>query len=307
MKILILLPLVFSFQLLAQDLWNLDFGDKNLSNYTVNNQKLSISLGKGENPILNWREKYQQLKNQGQNIENFPFQWQLVDLSNNSVLSESKTIKKLFYGASTTKIIVGSSYLQTVEDPFEDKYFQDLLEMIVISSNTAWRKVQYACGREDMEQGRIEIHSFTQNLGLERTRAFWGTSSTMNDMHGNEINVSEFTSFMRKLYYGEFYGSELIFKIMLTGQKGYDMAKRFLPTSIKIANKGGRYDGQTTNPDTGLNQNPDGTPFLVKVRHQALFLQHQGKDYLMVIFSDLGKEIDLSVMAYGLFQEFINQ
>ena len=75
------------------------------------------------------------------------------------------------------------------------------------------------------------------------------------------------------------------------------MAKRFLPKSVMVANKGGRYDGRTTDPDTGESTNPDGTDFTVSVRHQALFLQHENKDYLMVIFSDLGKEVDLSVMA----------
>ena len=129
----------------------------------------------------------------------------------------------------------------------------------------------------------------------------------MNGLHGNEINVSEFSEFMQKLYRGEFYGSELIFKIMLTGQKGYDMSKRFLPKSVMISNKGGRYDGPTTNPDTGRRTNPDGSKFTVRVRHQALFLKHDNKDYLMVIFSDLGKEIDMSVTAYGLFNEYINQ
>ena len=94
---------------------------------------------------------------------------------------------------------------------------------------------------------------------------------------------------------------------MLSGQKGYDMSKRFLPRSAMVANKGGRYDGATTNPDTGSQTNPDGTPFKVRVRHQALYIKHNSKDYLMVIFSDLGKELDLSVMSYGLFKEFISQ
>jgi len=291
----------------SSDLWNLEYQNKNLGQFTVNNKKLSISYGKGETPTADWRKRYNTLKENGQKIDNYPFQWELIDLSTNQVLSKSKNTEKVFYGASTTKIMVGSAFLQTVDNPFQSTYFQDLLEMIVISSNPAWKKIQYATGGEDMEQGRLEIHLFAKSLGLLRTRAFWGYSSTMNGLHGNEINVVEFNQFMKKLYYGEFYGSELIFKIMLAGQKGYDMAKRFLPKNAMIANKGGRYDGKTTNPDTGRRTNPDGSAFKVKVRHQAFFLKYQEREYLFSIFSDLGEELDLSVMAYGLFEEFINQ
>lgn len=297
--------LLFSLSSKANPIWSLEHGSTSLSNYFVNNKKLSISFGKGELPTDGWRERYRRLKEKGEKIENYPFQWKLVELDSGKTLSQSKTLNKLFYGASTTKIMVGSAFLQTIDDPYSSKYFQDLLNMIVVSSNPAWRTVQYATGGDNMERGRLEVHSFTQNLGLTRTRAFWGYSSTMNGLHGNEINVSEFTEFMQKLYRGEFYGSELIFKIMLAGQKGYDMAKRFLPTNVMIANKGGRYDGPTTNPDTGRRTNPDGSNFTVRVRHQALILRYNQKDYSMVIFSDLGKEIDLSVMAYGLFKEYI--
>ena len=129
----------------------------------------------------------------------------------------------------------------------------------------------------------------------------------MNGLHGNEINVDEFMQFMKMLYRGEFVGSELIFKIMLTGQKGYDMSKRLLPSDVMIANKGGRCDCRTLNPDTQRGTYPDGTPFRVYVRHQSLFLQHDGTDYAMVIFSDLGEEIDLSVTAAGLFYDFIDR
>ena len=307
MRYYTILCILFSSVAFSKDLWTLNYETKNLSKYSVNGKKLSISFGKGDAPSQNWRQRYESLKKRGSEKSNFPFQWALIDLSNEHVLSSSRNTRKLFYGASTTKIMVGSAFLQTVEKPFESDYFQTLLNMIVVSSNPAWRTIQYATGRENMEQGRLEVHAFTRGLGLERTRAFWGYSSTMNGLHGNEVNVHEFTEFMLKLYRGEFFGSELIFKIMLTGQKGYDMSKRFLPKDVMVANKGGRYDGPTTNPDTGRRTNSDGSAFKVRVRHQALFLQYRGKDYLMTIFSDLGKEIDLSVMAYGLFQEFINQ
>lgn len=308
MKIWILIfSALFCHFCFSEELWNLDYQGISLEDFSVNNNKLSISFGKGEEPIEDWKVRYQDLKSKGQKLDHYPFQWQLIDLSNNQVMSQSKNIEKVFYGASTTKIMVGSAFLQIVDNPIRSPYWQDLLDMIVISSNPAWKKIQFATGRDDMEQGRLEVHLFARSLGLERTRAFWGYSTTMNGLHGNEINVIEFNQFMRKLYYGEFYGSELIFKIMLAGQKGYDMSKRFLPKEVKIANKGGRYDGETTNPDTGLPTNPDGTLFTVRVRHQAFFINYRGHDYLFSIFSDLGKEIDLSVMAYGLFKEYISQ
>ena len=308
MKLPIAIFFILSSQIVfSKTLWNLNYANRDLSSFYVNNKKLKISKGKGDPVPEGWEIKYKKLKNQGITKADFPFQWGLIDLTSGKVLSKSLTPRKLFYGASTTKIMVGSAFLQKVENPYSSKYFQDLLKMIVVSSNPSWRTVQYAAGGGNMEQGRLEVHSFTQNLGLERTRAFWGYSSTMNGLHGNEINVEEFIDFMQQLYRGEFYGSEMIFKIMLAGQKGYDMSKRFLPKTVLIANKGGRYDGPTTNPDTGSRTNPDGSKFKVRVRHQALFLRDKQKDYLMVIFSDLGKEIDLSIMAYGLYHEYINQ
>ena len=222
-----ILLIIFSLDSLSSELWDLKYRDYDLSQFKVTHKNLSISYGKGEAPISHWKQKYEALKSKGLELENFPFQWQLVDLESGSVLSESKSLEKLFYGASTTKIIVGSAFLQTIEDPFLSTYFQDLLDMIVVSSNPSWRKIQYACGNENMERGRLEIHQFTQNLGLERTRAFWGYSSTMNGLHGNEINVLEFSQFMQKLYRGEFFGSELIFKIMLTGERVMTWQKDF--------------------------------------------------------------------------------
>ena len=163
---------IFSLSSFSNTLWSLGYESQNLSNYKVNGRKLSISHGAGEAPISDWKERYEKLKEKGMTVNNYPFQWQLIDLENNEILSESSTLDKLFYGASTTKIMVGSAFLQTVEDPFSSKYFQDLLNMIVVSSNPAWRTIQYATGGENMERGRLEVHSFTQNLGLTRTRAF---------------------------------------------------------------------------------------------------------------------------------------
>jgi hypothetical protein len=297
---LVNLPL-FSFA----GLWDLKFEENNLSDFTVNNKVLSISKGKGEVFNDGHKKRYINLRKKGKANSYFPFQWKLVNLTTGEILDQSKSIDKVFYGASSTKIMVGAAFLQNQQAPFSSPYFQDLLDMIVVSSNTAWKTIQKAIGHGDMEKGRLFIHNFTQNLGLSRTRGYWGYSSTMNGLHGNEINVDEFMKFMGMLYRGEFKGSELIFKIMLTGQKGYDMAKRLLPPDVMIANKGGRCDCRTLNPDTESGTYPDGSPFRVYVRHQSLFLRYQNIDYAMVILSDLGEEIDLSVMAAGLFYDFI--
>ncbi len=305
MKIFIIFSIIFS-TVAHSNLWDLNYGDKNLGEYTVNGKKLTISKGKGEKFTDEHRKLYQYLREQGQNNSYFPFQWKLVNLTTGEILDKSKAIDKVFYGASSTKIMVGSAFLQKEKDPFRSQYFQDLLNMIVVSSNSSWKVIQKAIGSGSTEEGRLYIHDFTKKLGLERTRGFWGYSSTMNGLHGNEINVEEFMRFMQMLYRGEFAGSELIFKIMLAGQKGYDMSKRLLPVDLMIANKGGRCDCRTLNPDTQRGTYPDGNPFRVYVRHQSLFLHHNGMDYAMVIFSDLGEEIDLSVTAAGLFYDFID-
>tara|TARA_B100000925_G_scaffold179951_1_gene135797 strand:+ start:325 stop:1245 length:921 start_codon:yes stop_codon:yes gene_type:complete len=306
MKILIIVSLFFAVFSAKASLWSLNYQGHNLENYSVNGKKLKISKGKGEAFTLEHQKKYLELRKKGKGNSYFPIQWKLVNLSTGETIDQSKSIDKVFYGASSTKIMVGSAFLQKEHNPFESIYFQNLLDMIVVSSNSAWKIVQKAIGNGDMEKGRLFIHQFTKDLGLDRTRGYWGYSSSMNGLHGNEINVVEFMKFMELLYRGEFRGSELIFKIMLTGQKGYDMAKRLLPSDVMIANKGGRCDCRTLNPDTESGTYPDGTPFRVYVRHQSLFLRHDNVDYAMVILSDLGEEIDLSVMAAGLFYEFIN-
>ena len=155
-------------------LWNLNYKDKNLSNFTVNGKKLIISKGKGEVFTAQHRSLYENLRAQGKANSYFPFQWKLVNLSTGETIDQSKAIDKVFYGASSTKIMVGAAFLQKESDPFSSIYFQDLLNMIVVSSNTSWKVIQKAIGDGSTEQGRLFIHNFTKSLGLERTRGFWG-------------------------------------------------------------------------------------------------------------------------------------
>ena len=162
MKLLITIFLILLSQIVFSKVqWNLNYGDKDLSNFTVNNKKLKISLGKGDLPPQDWKVKYKRLKEKGVTEANFPFQWGLVDLASGKVLSKSLTPRKLFYGASTTKIMVGSAFLQKLENPYSSKYFQDLLNMIVVSSNPSWRTIQYATGGEKRNLSLCSMVIFT--------------------------------------------------------------------------------------------------------------------------------------------------
>ena len=95
MKIIVIGILCLSFSTLANDLWNLNFEGVGLEQYKVNQKNLSISRGKGERPVGDWKIRYEKLKKSGLELDNYPFQWEVVDLR--QVKSYLKVVRQVSY------------------------------------------------------------------------------------------------------------------------------------------------------------------------------------------------------------------
>ena len=104
---------------------------------------------------------------------------------------------------------------------------QSILNMIVASDNKDWSRVQLAIGKGNSEQSKQIMYDRTRELGFRRSR--WFRGYMRNGLHGNELTVLENLYLLENLYSNNFDFGHQVLKVMLCGQKGYDMAKKYLP------------------------------------------------------------------------------
>lgn len=282
--------------------WQINSSQLTLSNQQVRGKNLVKSYGLGKD--FNY-QKYLTLKNQIKNDPNRQVEWVLKNLTTKKIISSYIVGEKVYYGASVVKVMTGLIYLQEKGIP-SGEFLQSLLNMIVASDNNDWSIIQSQIADGNSELAKKIMYNRTRELGFNRSRWFRGYLE--NGLHGNELTILESLYLIEKLYSNEFDFGNIILQIMLTGQKGYDMAKKYLPSHVAIANKGGRYQGKTTNPYNGTKYNEDGTPYVTNVRHQVLIFKDEknnSDDFALVIHTNEENEEVLSLLAGGLFKEYI--
>lgn len=277
---------------------------RNLTNVTVSGSSLRLAYGNGTSFSSSAFSRYQNLflESQAARARAFPIQWVVVDLESGDELATSYSPDTLFFGASVSKIFVAATLLNQQDGVLSASQLQKMADMLVVSSNTAWKQLQDEIGGGDTFTGQSRIHAFTQSMGYLRTRGFQGW---MGAEHGNELTAHEIGRFLTDAYNKRFAGAETLWKLMFTSRTGSTRGKKYIPGSYIVGGKTGTYSGPTVDPETDLPEDEDGNPYRVQVYHHTLVLHHNNKDYAIVVLGNTGSNEDVAVMARGLMIDFV--
>ncbi len=264
---------------------------KRLDSIQVSGTRLSLTRGSGQTFGDSAKASYTKAK------VNAEVQYSLRNLDTGEIVAESDRPGRRIFGASSSKIFVGGALLDYQKGKLTDTQIQQMSDMIVVSSNTAWTSLQGQLGDGDQNRGRERNYNFTQALGLPKTQAFQGTWNK-NGMHGNELTASETTKYLQTMYQKGFPGSEYLWKIMHTCRTGSSRGLKYLPSNLYVGGKTGTYDGPTY--DTDIKKD-----VTVRIRNHVLLVRINGVQYGIAILNNTGTEELTAAVAGGLVREFL--
>jgi hypothetical protein len=272
---------------------------EDLTQINVRGRRLSLAQGSGGAMSPADQQKFKGLVEWTQREIETPLQWVLMDLGSGRVVAQSRSSQLKIFGASVSKLFVAGALLNKTRGRLSSAQFQLLADMLVVSDNVAWSKIQREeIGGGDNARGQDYIHRFTQGLGYQRTRGF---SGWLGDLHGNELTALELARFLSDTYRDRYPGAEILWKMIFTERNGQQRGRRFIPGSIAVGGKTGTYAGPTVDPETGSDKNKDGSPYRVDVRHHAIVFPKNGRVYAVTVLNNTGSEQNAAVLAGGLF------
>lgn len=282
---------IFSFILLAQEPSDRSFYDFEGGNYLdlkTSGAKNSIQYGVGAIFSNNQRDFFESIMLN----PSVQIQWDLRDLSNNISISRSSNPNKMFYGASLSKVFVASTYLNRTKE-IDQNSRQELNDLIVKSSNSAWGSLQKKIGDGNDDLGRSRVQSFLNNLCIFDSIGFRGY---LGSVHGNEINVTDVSQYIQSSFDQEYGESKEVFKLLFLSRTGKARLKKYFPRNMIIGGKTGTYKGSTS---------ISGTPLVTDSKHHLIVFKHNNKYYSLTVLSDGVAQEKLSVLAYGLYRKYL--
>lgn len=233
--------------------------------------------------------------------KNKQIQWTLSDLESGKIISRSDNATDVFFGASTSKIFVAAALLDKQDGELSKKQLILMTNMIVRSSNPAWKELQRQAGTNGTDDsGRQAVHAFIKKMGYENLRAFqgWMIRQDGTRLHGNELNSLAVAQFLFDTYHNRYPGAEILWKIMHATRTGRKKINKYTPKNIYIAGKTGTYHGPNESKST-IRYNA------IKARNHATVFNINGKYYSLTILSNTGRDEDVAVLGGGLMREFL--
>jgi hypothetical protein len=264
-----------------------------LANYRVSSSALRLATGSGKSFTSSNQSAYKKLKRETQNEIGHKVQWTFMNLETGKIIERSLSADKKIFGASSSKIYVAAALLDRLEGKLTKEQTQTMAEMLVVSSNTAWKDLQREVGSGSSDKGRERIHRFTQRMGYEKTRGFQGY---WGDLHGNELTPDESAQTLYDIYQNNFKGAETLWKIMYTCRTGINRGRRYLPSDLYVGGKTGSYSGPTENPENGKSYN-------VRVKNHLLIFAVDGVQYGLAVLANSGTDESAALLAGGLIRE----
>lgn len=266
----------------------------NLSSIKVDGEALSLVRGTGNAFTEAQRLQYITLKARTKELADPKIQWALMDLDDHVIVDRSDNIERRMFGASVSKVFVAGALMDRQRGELSQRQLQLMSDMLVISSNTAWRELQKQLGEGNEDRGRELNYAFTQRMGYKNTRGFQGN---WGSMHGNELAAGDLVEFLYDTYHGNYPGAEVVWKVMHTSRTGVNRAKKYIPTDVIVAGKTGTYSGSTVDPETGRN-------IRVSVAHQIMTFNVGSKQYALAVLADTGTNETAALLAGGLLREY---
>jgi hypothetical protein len=265
-----------------------------LSQIKVNGTNISLSKGTGHSFNSSHNDDYLNLKIETLTDPNHKVQWAFMNLDSHEMISQSLAANKKIFGASSSKIYVAATLLDSQNGALSSSQLQLTANMLVVSSNVAWTELQKEIGNGSADLGRELNWNFTQKMGYLQTRGFQGY---WGNIHGNELVPIEAVETLYDIYQNAFLGAETLWKFMHTCRTGAERGRKYIPADIYVGAKTGTYDGPTENPETGGQYN-------VKVRNHILVFNIDGVQYGLAIFANNGSDESVALLAGGLIREY---
>jgi len=162
----------------------------------------------------------------------------LSDLETGKILSKSDNAGEAFFGASASKVFVAAALLDKQNGELSKQQLVLMTNMIVRSSNPAWKELQRQVGETGTDDGgRQAVHAFIQKMGYENLRGFqgWMRQKDGRRLHGNELNSLAVARFLYDTYHNRYPGAEILWKIMHACRTGRKKINKYTPKNIYIA------------------------------------------------------------------------
>jgi hypothetical protein len=242
------------------------------------------------------RKRYCELTENAEQV-----QWVLNNLESGEVISKSPNADKLFFGASVSKLFVAAALLNKQKGQLEKVQMDQLVRMIVVSDNHAWKELQRQVGDDGSnDSGREAIDEFVQQMGYTKIKGFqgWLRKEDGTRIHGNELNALQLSSFLYDTYQRNYEGAEVLWKVMHATRTGKSKIDKYTPSTVYIGGKTGTYHGPNVSPET--IQQPT-----IKARNHAAVLKIDDRYYGLSIFTNTGSNEDVAILGGGLMREHL--
>ncbi|MGI9364836.1 MAG: serine hydrolase, partial [Rhizobiaceae bacterium] len=242
------------------------------------------------------KARYCQLKNSG-----VPIQWVVNDLDTGQVIARSRNAQQLYFGASVAKLFVAAAFLDKTNGQFSQKQLRELVRMIVISDNPAWKSLQRQTGGSDSNYaGRVAVQAFVKRMGYPTIQGYQGWMKHKNGTreHGNELNALELARFLFDTYQQKYPGADVLWEIMRATRTGRSKIGKYTPSQLFIGGKTGTYDGPNESPATVR---------LAKIgaRNHAVTLFTDRGTFGISVLANTSRNEDVAILGGGLMREYL--
>lgn len=274
-----------------------DAAASGLQDLRLRGKPLQPVLGSGQTFSSSHQRAFQNMFSAGSQDAGFPVQWQLMDLEDGQVLSQSAGAGRLFYGASISKVFAAAAFLHRRGAQITGKELSLLAQMLIVSSNRAWGIIQSKTGDGSTYRGQSYQTEFVRRLGLDKTIPFRGWH---DNTHGNKVSAAELNRFILKTYKKSWQGSDKLWALMHSCRTLKSRALRWLPADLVVGGKTGTWIGRTVHPQSGK-------PYNAGIRHLTITFRHEDRQYALTILSDGSRNKDLAIMTGGLYRRFLEK
>lgn len=230
-----------------------------------------------------------------------PVQWVVNHLETGEVIAHSANAEQLYFGASVSKLFVAAAFLDKYKGEFTQKQLRELVRMIVISDNPAWKSLQRQTGRGDSnDAGRVAVQTFVKRMGYPTIKGFQGWIKHKNGTreHGNELNTLELSRFLFDTYQHKYPGSDVLWEIMRATRTGRGKIGKYTPSHLYIGGKTGTYDGPNESPET--IQLPS-----IGARNHAVVLFTDRGTFGISVLANTSSSKDVAILGGGLMREYL--
>lgn len=231
-----------------------------------------------------------------------PIQWVVNNLQTGEIVSRSANADELYFGASTSKLFVAAAFLDKVDGQLTEEQLRDLVRMIVVSSNSAWLKLQRMTGEKVSDyDGRVAVQAFVTRMGYPKTQGFqgWIKHQDGTRIHGNELNAIELAQFLRDTYMREYPGADVLWEVMKATRTGSSKINKYTPADLHIGGKTGTYSGPNASPATIQHAT-------IGARNHAAVLFTERGVFGISVLSNTSENEDVAVLGGGLMREYLD-